>query len=148
VRDTTRRAVPAAHGDLDVPELSLVVVHGIGSQADGATAREWAQSAVELLTRSGTPARITDVVPPGIGAPAAYTVEVNPPGVVAGLPVVRLQFVDAYWANAFPAPGVKRVVRWLSGRGRRRPPARRAHNGPLRPRAWSVGGVPWPASSR
>jgi hypothetical protein len=113
VRDTTRRAVPAAHGDLDVPELSLVVVHGIGSQADGATAREWAQSAVELLTRSGTPARITDVVPPGIGAPPAYTVEVNPPGVVAGLPVVRLQFVDAYWANAFPAPGVKHVVRWL-----------------------------------
>jgi hypothetical protein len=113
VRDTTRRPVPAADGDLDVPELSLVVVHGIGSQADGATAREWAQSTVELLTRSGTPARITDVVPPGIGAPPACTVEVNPPGVVAGLPVVRLQFVDAYWANAFPAPGVKRVVRWL-----------------------------------
>jgi len=57
VRDTTRRSVPAAHGDLDVPELSLVVVHGIGSQADGATARVWAQSAVELLTRSGTPPR-------------------------------------------------------------------------------------------
>jgi hypothetical protein len=113
VRDTTRRSAPAAHGDLDVPELSIVVVHGIGSQADGATAREWAQSAVELLTRSGTPARITDVVPPGIGAPPAYTVEVNPPGVVAGLPVVRLQFVDAYWADAFPAPRVKHVVRWL-----------------------------------
>ena len=111
--DTTRRPVPAAHGDVDVPELSLVVVHGIGSQAAGATAREWAQSAVELLTRSGTPARITDVVPPGIGAPPAYTVEVNAPGVVAGLPVVRLQFVDAYWADAFPAPSIKKVVRWL-----------------------------------
>lgn len=102
-----------AHGDVDVPELSLVVVHGIGSQADGATAREWAQSAVELLTRSGTPARITDVVPPGIGAPAAYTVEVNAPGVVAGPPVVRLQYVDAYWADAFPAPSITKVVRWL-----------------------------------
>ncbi|HEX5332763.1 MAG TPA: hypothetical protein VFW79_08970 [Cellulomonas sp.] len=113
MRDTTRPRVPEAHGDVDVPELSLVVVHGIGSQAAGATAREWAQSAVELLTRSGTPARITDVVPPGIGAPPAYTVEVNAPGVVAGPPVVRLQFVDAYWADAFPAPSIKKVVRWL-----------------------------------
>ncbi|PVU81096.1 hypothetical protein DDP54_17195 [Cellulomonas sp. WB94] len=113
MRDTTRRSTPAAHAEVEVPELSLVVVHGIGSQSDGATARDWAQSAVEFLTRSGTPARITDVVPPGIGAPPAYTVEVNAPGVVAGLPVVRLQFVDAYWANAFPAPSIRKVVRWL-----------------------------------
>ncbi|MGV8977522.1 MAG: hypothetical protein ACOH17_05710 [Cellulomonas sp.] len=113
MRDTARRSVPAAHGDVDVPELSLVVVHGIGSQANGATAREWAESAVEFLTRSGTPARITDVVPPGIGVPPAYLVEVNPPGVVAAAPVVRLQFVDAYWADAFPAPSVRSVVRWL-----------------------------------
>ena len=106
--DTTRRPVPAAHGDVDVPELSLVVVHGIGSQAAGATAREWAQSAVELLTRSGTPARITDVVPPGIGAPPAYTVEVNAPGVVAGLPVVQK---PACW-NLLVVVNFSEVVPW------------------------------------
>lgn len=96
-----------------VPEVSVVVVHGIGSQAAGQTAREWAESSTDFLTRSGTPARIVDVVPPGIGQPPAYTVAVHAPGSVAGPAVARLRFVDAQWADAFVAPSVAAVVRWM-----------------------------------
>ena len=91
-------------GEPQVPALSLVVVHGIGSQTAGQTARTWAESAVTFLSRSGTPARITDVTPPGIGSPPAFTVEVHAPGPVHAPPVVRLRFVDAFWADAFQAP--------------------------------------------
>jgi len=78
----------------DVPEISIVVVHGIGNQRPGETARAWAESSATFLTRSGTPARITDVVPPGLGEPPTFTVEVNPPGRAAAFPVARLRFVD------------------------------------------------------
>lgn len=49
-----------------------------------------------------------------MGEPPSFTVEVNPPGLVAALPVARLRFVDGYWADAFVAPSPRQVVRWLA----------------------------------
>ncbi|MDD9205796.1 hypothetical protein PU560_04855 [Georgenia sp. 10Sc9-8] len=100
------------------PDVSVVVVHGTGTQARGETLTEWVEDVLrftDVQGRRGAPTEVTELA--GQDAPAAATVAVGQPGSghdpVVQDPAVRLRIVEAHWADAFTAPTPGDVLRWL-----------------------------------
>src|SRR5699024_111134 len=108
-----------------VPERTVVVVHGIGQQARGATVRGWVAAFLRLLDAEDR--RVEIVLPDvadgdgaahaGAPSPEEVTLVVGRPGTRAEAvvrdPVVRLRVVEARWADVFTAPRPLNVLRWL-----------------------------------
>src|SRR5690606_33368155 len=102
---------------MTVPQRTVVVVHGIGQQASGATATAWIESFMRFVDAQG---RRAEVVENRLGADDGEhcaTLVVGAPGTahdaVVTDPVLRLRVVEARWADAFVAPGALSVLKWL-----------------------------------
>lgn len=99
---------------MDVPERTVVVVHGIGQQVAGATATAWAESFVRFCEAQG---RRAEVVETNDDAAFRLVLADGAPGTlrdaVVAEPVLRLRIVEARWAEAFEAPTALSVLRWL-----------------------------------
>lgn len=100
---------------MKVPERTVVVVHGIGQQAAGATATAWAESFIRFCEAQR---RRVEVVETAAADDAfALTLAVAAPGTlrdaVVRAPVLRLRVVEARWAEAFEAPTALSVLKWL-----------------------------------
>ena len=100
---------------MKVPERTVVVVHGIGQQAAGATAAAWAESFIRFCEAQR---RRVEVVETAAADDAfSLTLTVGAPGTlrdaVVRAPVLRLRVVEARWAEAFEAPTALSVLKWL-----------------------------------
>ena len=100
---------------MSVPQRTVVVVHGIGQQAVGATATAWIESFLRFCAEQG---RRAEVVENRLDQPeGAAVLAVAAPGTeqdaVVDSPVLRLRVVEARWVEAFAAPSPAAVLRWL-----------------------------------
>jgi len=100
-----------------VPQRTVVVVHGIGQQAAGATAQAWIESFLRFSDAQGRRAEVVENRLRSDDDERSATLVVGAPGTshepVVLDPVLRLRVVEARWADAFVAPGATSVLRWL-----------------------------------
>lgn len=100
----------AVRSDPEV-DLSIVIVHGIGQQASGTTLLNWAEPILgelrsQLETSGG---KITYTSASLAVDPSCVRVSfINP----AGSGRLIWEFVEARWADAFPVPSAREVLRW------------------------------------
>jgi hypothetical protein len=101
-----------------VPELGLLLVHGIGRQRAGEAVQEVANALLEWFAargeRQGLRARIADARLKDGQDPARATIEIRDAG---DAPVGRLTLVESFWAEEFDPPGFLAVLRWMLGPG-------------------------------
>ena len=99
------------------PDVGVLVVHGIGTQSEGAELRQWVAAVVDYL----------EALPPAAGStstekilqPAAddklVRLHTPPLGGTATSARQRWLVGEAFWADAFDLPDRKEVSRWIMG---------------------------------
>jgi hypothetical protein len=94
--------------------VRLVVVHGIGSQKVGDTAKRWAETLVKFAEETGHTAVVHEVEL--VTGPATVRVTLTPPANAVNdgaPPTSEFTIVEAHWADAFAQPTLGRVLRFL-----------------------------------
>lgn len=99
---------------MDVPQRTVVVVHGIGRQSAGSTGSAWIESFLRFCDAQD---RRAEVVANQLEEDGSATLVVGAPGTgkdaVVLEPVLRLRIVEAHWADAFVAPSASSVLKWV-----------------------------------
>lgn len=104
---------------MSVPQRTVVVVHGIGQQATGATATAWIESFLRFCAAQDRRAEVVEnhLADDDAGTTTCATLVVGAPGTVRDVvvhdPVLRLRIVEARWSEAFTPPGALTVLKWV-----------------------------------
>lgn len=120
-RVTDNRADRPCAGD--VPHVGVVFVHGIGSQAEGETLREWSRPIIDVIgdvrVRAGLPA--DPVVRTWVDRRASGNreIEIEVPSPSDAEPDGREHWVmtEAWWAADVASPSFATMVEWLGPGG-------------------------------
>ena len=94
-------------------DVGVLVVHGIGTQSQGSSLREFVDPVVDLLGRLGpSPHGEVDLLP----EPAKGMVGIHTPP-LGNAERQKWLVAEAWWADAFDAPDRGEVTKWLVGVG-------------------------------
>ena len=100
----------AAGGHLPPIDRALVLVHGIGDQAQGTVLSSWVQQLLDEVRRTEGLRGQLDRVQAGDGPAWADLVLGHPDG--PDTATTRVRFYEAFWADVIRPPSYASLVRW------------------------------------